>query len=267
MRSALLSILLVCGSAILANAQQLKEITNSIGMKLVLIHPGSFTMGSPEGEEGRKDNEKPHEVTIDKPFYLGAHEVTQEQYEKVMGNNPSKSKGTAKPVENLSWESAISFCQKLTELPDEKTAGREYRLPTEAEWEYACRATSASAYCFGDSSELLDEYAWSSENSKGKTQPVGQRKPNRWGLYDMHGNVLEWCMDSYADYPSASAPDSQRSSDKTYRMMRGGSFFFGGIFCRSALRNRAKPSDSSFNIGFRVSLSLPTKQIDPASNK
>lgn len=135
MRLVLVSILLVPAVAMPANAQHLKEITNSIGMKLVLIHPGSFTMGSPEDEEGRQDNEKPHEVTIDKPFYLGAHEVTQEQYEKVMGNNPSKSKGTVKPVENLSWENAISFCQKLTELPDEKTAGRENRLPTEAEWE------------------------------------------------------------------------------------------------------------------------------------
>ena len=256
MRPVLLSMLLLLSLATPAYTQQQKEIINSIGMKLVLIHAGSFKMGSSEGEEGRHDNEKSHEVTISNPFYLGAYEITQEQYEKVFENNPSKSRGTIKPVEDVSWENAISFCHKLSESPDEKAAGREYRLPKEAEWEYACRATSSSAYCFGDSPESLDEYAWSSENSRSKTQQVGQKKPNRRGLYDMHGNVLEWCMDSYSDYPSAATPDIQMPRDDTYRMIRGGNVMFGAIFCRSALRNRAAPSTHVLNIGFRVAMGI-----------
>ena len=135
MRALILSIVLLIGSPALG--QQLKAITNSIGMKLVLIHPGSFTMGSPMNEVGRRDNEMQHEVTISKSYYLGLYEVTQGQYENVMGSNPSRFKGSKNPVEMVSWDDAVSFCKKLSELPEEKAAGREYRLPTEAEWEYA----------------------------------------------------------------------------------------------------------------------------------
>ncbi len=150
MRPLLLCIVLVCGSAIPAGAQQLKEITNSIGMKLVLIHAGSFTMGSPKSEIGRQEDETPHEVTISNSYYLGAFEVTQGQYEKVIGENPSQFKDLKNPVENVNWDKAISYCKRLSEMPEEKAANRVYRLPTEAEWEYACRATSSTAYSFGD---------------------------------------------------------------------------------------------------------------------
>ncbi len=190
MRSELLCFLLVLGLLTPVYGQQFKSITNSIGMKLVLIHAGSFTMGSPVGEVGRKVSESEHEVMISKSYYLGVYEVNQDEYEKVMGNNPSISKGANNPVQPESWFGAVSFCTKLSELPEEKAAGREFRLPTEAEWEYACRATSSAAYCFGDTAELLEEYAWFGE-PRGKTHPVGSKKPNRWGLYDMHGNVWE----------------------------------------------------------------------------
>jgi len=143
-------------------AQYLKEVTNSIGLKLVLIPNGTFMMGSPIEEEGRYDNEMQHKVTISKDYYLGVTEVTQGQYEKVMGTNPSKfqkqvifnNDSSMHPVEKATWEDAVSFSRRLSELPDEKTAGRVYRLPTEAEWEYACRAESETAFHFGGSSKL-----------------------------------------------------------------------------------------------------------------
>ena len=152
MRSLVLFIVLLIGSPALG--QQLKEITNSIGMKLVLIHAGSFAMGSIIEESGRKDRELLHEVTISKSYYLGVYEVTQWQYEKVIGTKPIPVKTNLFPIQNVSWDDAVAFCKKLSELPDEKVAGRVYRLPTEAEWEYACRATSGAAYSFGDSVDL-----------------------------------------------------------------------------------------------------------------
>jgi formylglycine-generating enzyme required for sulfatase activity/WD40 repeat protein/serine/threonine protein kinase len=176
------------------------QITNSISMKLARIPAGKFLMGSPENEPGRQGNEGPqHEVTITKPFHIGVYEVTQAEYEKVTGKNPSKFNkanggGPDHPVEMVSWDDAIAFCKKLTELPDEKKAGRVYRLPTEAEWEYASRAGTRTAYSFGEDGSKLGVYAWYAENSPGTTHPVGQKLPNRWGLYDMHGNVWEWTV-------------------------------------------------------------------------
>ncbi|MFM8264129.1 MAG: formylglycine-generating enzyme family protein, partial [Pirellula sp.] len=149
-------------------------ITNSIGMKLVLIPKGTFMMGSPESEERRRNDETQHQVTISKDYYLGVHEVTQAQYEKVMGAKPSyfhgdeiKGSSSNHPVEQVSWGDAVEFCKKLSDLPEEKAAGRVYRLPTEAQWGYACRAGSKSAYSFGESSKSLGDYAWFDENSKG----------------------------------------------------------------------------------------------------
>jgi formylglycine-generating enzyme required for sulfatase activity len=167
-------------------AQSPKEITNSIGVKLVLIPKGIFTMGSPESEKGHDESETQHEVTISKDYYLGVTEVTQGQYEKVMGTNPSyfqkreirKSDSSMYPVEQVSWEDAVEFCKKLSDLPEEKNAGRVYRLPTEAEWEYACRAGSKSAYSFGESSKSLGDYAWFNRNSNSQTHPVGEKKAN-----------------------------------------------------------------------------------------
>jgi len=191
------------------------EVANSIDMRLVLIPPGEFLMGSPETEENRSDNEYQHRVRIAKPFYLGVYEVTQSEYEGVMGKNPSAfSKDGARsdkvgamdtsrfPVEAVSWENAVEFCQKLSELPEEKRFGCVYRLPTEAEWEYACRAGTRTPFHFGTSlsstqANFDGNYPYGSA-SKGpnlsRTATVGSYRPNAWGLYDMHGNVLEWCQ-------------------------------------------------------------------------
>jgi formylglycine-generating enzyme required for sulfatase activity len=234
--------------------QQPKEITNSIGMKLVVIPAGTFIMGSPEDEVGRQGLETQHEVTISRPYCLGIYEVTQDEYATVMGTNPSSFRGVRNPVENISWDEAVSFCKKLSEMPEEKAARREYRLPTEAEWEYACRAGSDAAYSFGDSTDPLDEHAWFGEQSKG-THPVGEKKPNRWGLYDMHGNVWEWCEDWLGSYPSGAAIDPHGPAQGQVRAFRGGSWDFGAAYCRSASRLAISPSFRTSFYGLRVAFS------------
>ena len=258
MRSALLCIILVIGLSSPVFCQQLKEITNSIGMKLVLILPRDFIMGSPKEENGRVIIESQHAVTISQWYYLAAHEVTQEQYEKVTGNNPITFKGAKNPVEMVSWEDAVSFCKKLSDMPEEKVAGRDYRLPTEAEWEYACRATSTTSYCLGDTAEPLSDFAWFGED-RGKTHPVGEKKANRWGLYDMHGNVFEWCQDRGADYPTGAITDPQRPSEGSLRVYRGGSWNSVAGSCRSAYRNWCLPSNRDDRYGFRLALSPSVK--------
>ena len=265
MRPVLQCILLLSSLATPAYAQQLKEITNSIGMKLVLIHPGSFTMGSAEEESGRKDRELRHEVILSKSFYLGVYEVTQGQYEHVIGTNPNRSKTNA--LQNVSWEDAVAFCTKLSELPEEKAAGRVYRLPTEAEWEYACRATSGAAYSFGDSADLLGDFAWFKEDRMLATLPVGLKKANRWGLYDMHGNVYEWCHDWYADYPSSEVTDPQGPRIGSERVFRGGCSSDVAANCRSSYRYSIVPTFSSYEFGLRVAMSAPAKQPMAASAK
>ena len=244
-------------------AQSPKTITNSIGMKLVLIPKGTFMMGSPIEEEGADNDEEQHQVTIGKDYYLGVTEVTQGQYEKVMGTNPSyfqkrvirKSDSSMYPVEQVSWEDAVEFCKKLSDLPEEKKAGRVYRLPTEAEWEYACRAGSKAAYSFGANSKTLGDYAWFGENSGNQTHPVGEKKANAWGLYDMHGNVWEWCSDWYGVYPKGSVSDPSGPSEGSSRVCRGGFWRDGAAGCRSANRGGDAPSIRGGNLGFRVALS------------
>jgi formylglycine-generating enzyme required for sulfatase activity len=245
-----------------ARAQAPKEITNSIGMKLVLIPKGTFMMGSPESEQGRNENETQHEVTISKNYYLGVYEVTQAQYEKVMGKNPSYFQGAKVgnenadlPVENVSWNDAVEFCKKLSDLPEEKKAGRLYRLPTEAEWEYGCRAGSKTAYAFDDEEGLLPEYGWFKRNSSGRTHTVGLLEPNAWGLYDMHGNVWEWCSDRYGDYSKGAVSDPSGPKEGSDRVGRGGGWDFVAALCRSAFRFGFGPSDRDSFIGFRVALS------------
>jgi len=241
----------------------METITNSIGMKLVLISKGTFVMGSPESEQGRDDGETQHEVTISEDYYLGVFEVTRGQYEKVMGTNLSyfqkrvigKSDSSMYPVDQVSWEDAVEFCKKLSELPEEKKAGRVYRLPTEAEWEYACRAGSKAAYSFGANSKTLGDYAWFGENSGRHTHPVGEKKANAWGLYDMHGNVWEWCSDWYGVYPKGSVSDPSGPSEGSIRVDRGGSWAYGAANCRSAYRGWGAPSYRIGNDGFRVALS------------
>jgi formylglycine-generating enzyme required for sulfatase activity len=244
----------------------IETITNSIGMKLVLIPKGTFVMGSPESEEGRQKDETQHEVTISKDYYLGVTEVTQGQYQKVMGKNPSyfkkriirESDSSMYPVEAVSWEDAVEFCKKLSELPEEKKAGRVYRLPTEAEWEYACRSGSKSAYSFGESSKSLGDYAWFGKNSNGQTHPVGEKKANDWGLYDMQGNVFEWCSDWYGEYPKGAVSDPSGPKRGSFCVFRGGGWYDGAAGCRSALRSGSAPSDRGDGLGFRVALSLPS---------
>ena len=186
---------------------------------MVLIHPGSFTMGSDKGD----DNEKPvHRVTLTKAFYIGKFEVTQEQWQAVMGENPSQFKGAKNPVEEVSWEDCQNF---LAELNKKSPSGMTFALPTEAQWEYACRAGSSTDYSFGDEERRLGEYAWFLDNSDDRTHPVGEKKPNAWGLYDMHGNVCEWCADWYAaSYEPGDATDPTGPASGEAAVLRGESW-------------------------------------------
>jgi formylglycine-generating enzyme required for sulfatase activity len=199
-------------------------------MEFVLIPAGTFMMGA---EDGESDERPVHQVTISRPFYLGKYEVTQAQWQAVMGNNPSLFQGDPKlPVEQVWWTDVQDFLRKL----NAKEGGNRYRLPTEAEWEYAARAGSTTAYGFGSDASRLGEYAWYRDNSGGKTRPVGQLKPNAWGLYDMHGNVMEWVQDWYGRYPAESVTDPQGPASGSHRMRRGGAWNSVATVCRSANR-------------------------------
>jgi eukaryotic-like serine/threonine-protein kinase len=232
-----------------------QSLANSIGMEFRLIQAGTFKMGSPTSEGERSSDETQHEVTLTRPYYLGVYEVTQEQYEKVMGTNPSGFKGPRHPVETVSWEDAQEFIAKLNALSAEQSAGREYRLPTEAEWEYACRAGEETAYSFGEDPSVLGKYGWFEDNSGSKTHPVGEKQPNSWGLYDMHGNVWEFCQDCYGDYSAGAVIDPTGPSGGSFRVSRGGSWITRAAYCRSAYRHWNDPSYRNAPLGFRVALS------------
>ena len=209
-----------------------------------------------------------HRVRISRPFYMAAYQVTQAEYQRVMSKNPSffSAQGGGKadlaspdtsrhPVESVSWLDAVEFCRVLSALPQEVAARRVYRLPTEAEWEYACRAGSTGLYCFGDNRTMLEEYAWCDSNIGRTTRAVGQKKPNRWGLYDVHGNVWEWCADWYGtDYykssPLMDPPGPATGSDRTVR--GGGWISYATEGCRSAFRLGYSPTFAYRDIGFRV---------------
>jgi len=212
-------------------------------MELVLIRPGTFTMGSENCS-----NATPHKVTITKPFYLGKHEVTQEQWQAVMGGTPSQFKGAKNPVEKVSWDDCQLFLREL----QEKVPGQRFRLPTEAEWEYACRAGSTTKYCYGDDDVRLGACAWYSSNSDETTHPVGEKKPNAWGLYDMLGNVREWCADWFGDYPSGEVADPTGPASGSGRVARGGAWYSDASAARSAYRIRYAPSARYYYCGFRV---------------
>ncbi len=229
--------------------------TNSIGMEFVLIPAGAFLMGSLDSDSAAHDNEKPaHRVEISQPFYLGKYPVTQAQWETVMENDPSTFKSNPnQPVESVTWNDVQAFIEKL----NERESGKTYRLPTEAEWEYACRAGTTTAYSFGDDPSQLGEYAWYYDNSNGKTHPVGQLKPNAWGLYDMHGNVFEWVQNWYGPtyYQQSPDTDPQGPSKGKDRVLRGGSFLYYQRFVRCAYRDWNVPQGGrSDDIGFRVVL-------------
>jgi formylglycine-generating enzyme required for sulfatase activity len=237
--------LLIPSSPVLSVPQSPQILTEilpgNIKLEMVKIPAGSFLMGSAYNDESAYDNEKPqHSVNL-QGFYLGKYPVTQEQYQAIMGNNPSAFKGFFKnnlknPVETVSWDDAQEFCRKLSE----KT-GKKYRLPNEAEWEYACRAGTQTRHYFGDDGMKLGEYAWYRKNSDRKTHPVGQKKPNNWGLYDMHGNVLEWCEDgwheNYQNAPKDGSSWNDNHSQIVSRVIRGGSWYNDPWDCRSASRD------------------------------
>jgi formylglycine-generating enzyme required for sulfatase activity len=226
------------------------DLGGGVTLALTLIPAGKFMMGSPDSEKGRNENEGPrHEVTLSKPFYMGVTEVTQAQYEAVMDRNPSHFKGATNPVEMVSWNDATEFCRKLCMMTRQRV-----RLPTEAEWEYACRAGTATAFSFGDADSTLGDYAWFTANSGNKTQSVAYKKPNAWGLYDMYGNAWEMCADWYGDYPNGAVTDPQGPTSGPYRVLRGGSWSHVPGHCRSAYRNDDGfyPGNFSSYLGFRV---------------
>ena len=230
-----------------------KIYENTLGMKFAWIPAGKFTMGSPPGEKDRQKNETPHDVTLTKGFYMGIYPVTQGQWRAVMGDNPSWFKnGDDYPVEHVSWEDCQKFVKKLRERD-----GKEYRLPTEAEWEYACRAGTTTAYYTGDGEEALDRAGWYFDNwgkSAKQTHIVGKKEPNKWGLYDMHGNVRQWCEDWYGEYQIEDNTDPKGSKIGKYRVLRGGRWNVNAGDCRAAFRSMAPPDDHSDLYGFRVVL-------------
>jgi formylglycine-generating enzyme required for sulfatase activity len=230
-----------------------KTLRNSIGMEFVRIEAGAFQMGPNDGA----DHEKPvHTVRISRPFYLGKYEVTQAQWEAVIGNNPSRFKGDAnRPVENVSWDDVQEFIRQL----NAKEGGARYRLPTEAEWEYAARAGTTTHWSFGDNESQLGRYAWYNGNAGGQMHPVGQLQSNPWGLYDMHGNVREWVQDWYGQYVSGTAVDPAGPSSGSYRVNRGGSWYGLARCCQSADRNYGAPGGRfvGLGLGFRLLREVP----------
>jgi formylglycine-generating enzyme required for sulfatase activity len=230
---------------------------------LVWIPPGTFTMGSPANEVDRSAIEGPQmSVTISRGFWMRKYLVTQEDYLSVVGSNPSYFTGYQDlPVESLSWHDATNYCAELTQ--QEQAAGRVpagwvYRLPTEAEWEYACRAGTTTRFYYGDDLGYtnLTNYGWFADNSDSVTQPVGLLLPNAWGLYDMAGNVWEWCRDWYGSYPGGSLIDPQGPVAGTYRVMRGGSCYNVGRYLRSARRLNNLPTYTYSGLGLRVVLAF-----------
>ena len=223
-----------------------KTITLPGGAEMEMIYcaPGSFMMGSPEDEEGRYDGETQHKVTLTRGFWLGKYPVTQSQWKSVMRGNPSDFEGDANPVDSVSWDDCKEFIKKIN-----SRFNFTARFPTEAEWEYACRAGTEGAYSgTGD----LDDMGWYEGNSDGRTHPVGEKEPNAWGFHDMHGNVSEWCGDWHGSYPHGVVTDPKGSSSGYARVLRGGSWYYYAVYCRSANRNCNNPDRGYDYYGFRL---------------
>jgi formylglycine-generating enzyme required for sulfatase activity len=252
-----------------------KHFTNTLSMKLVRIAKGKFLMGSPPSEVGRWATEHQHEVEITRGFFISTHHVTQAQYQKVMGTNPSHFRAGGAgaafvrgldtrdfPAENMPWNDALTFCKKLSALPGEKGARRVYRLPTEAEWEYACRAGTTTPFAFGKTLSSTQANFNGNQPYGGaargpylqRPSKVGSYKPNAWGLYDMHGNVYHFCSDWYGEnyYRVSPRKDPVGPKTGTTRVVRGASWINDGMWCRSAFRIQVPPNDGRHHIGFRV---------------
>jgi len=258
----LLALFVVSGETRQAMAQdvkvkKMKTITVDVGddakMSMVLIPAGKFKMGCLSTEVGARYTEGPRRVvTITKPFYIGVYEVTQRQFEAVTGKNPSlTTKGDNHPVQWVNWFDARKFCKKLSE----KT-GKKYRLPTEAEWEYACRAGTETPWFFGKGSKDIGFYAWYSGNSKNKIHPVGQKKPNPWGLYDIYGNVSEWIYDGYLGRYKVEDTVDPTGRVSTLKVRRGGAYLDKPTWCRSARRREEDYTIRLPQNGFRVVLEV-----------
>jgi formylglycine-generating enzyme len=236
-----------------------ETITNAIAMKLTLIPAGEFLMGSPADDSDAQDDEKPQRrVQITTPFYLGVTEVTQGQWQAVMGTTPWEREGYVRqgadyPATNVTWDEAQEFCRKLG-----RREGKTYRLPTEAEWEYACRAGTTTKYHCGDDDARLGDYAWFDKNAydvgEKYAHAVRRKRPNPWGLYDMHGNAFEWCADKYDEHYQKTSGKSGLI-DESLRMIRGGTWNGGASVCRSAYRAFQEPVTRQPHYGFRVVLS------------
>jgi len=248
-------------------ATETMELGDGVKLELALIPAGKFLMGSPANEEGRSDNEGPqHEVTISQPFYMGKYEVTQEQYVQIKSGNSSNNRNDTGPAARINWHECLDFCNKLS-----ARAGKTVRLPTEAEWEYACRAGTQTRFYTGDRDEDLARAGWyGSHKAIGNSGPgahrVGEKLANAFGLYDMHGNLWEWCNDWYSDKYYAESPkvDPQGPalSPSDQRVLRGGSFWHPPVECRSAFRFEGNPWDGYHYygaVGFRVVVVLSSK--------
>lgn len=231
---------------------QAAESKTIAGFTLIKIEAGCFEMGRDVNFKESSRNELPtHKVCISKPFYLGETEVTQNQWQKIMGNNPSKYQLLNNPVERVSWNDVQDFIAKL----NEQEGGKNFRLPTEAEWEYAARAGSRSVYFYGDDSKKLSKYAWfGNEGYRGKAHPVAETQANPWGLYDMHGNVFEWVQDWYSDsaYGSSAAEDPTGPESGKFKVYRGGSWVASAFNARSAARFSGLPATRSADLGLRL---------------
>jgi formylglycine-generating enzyme len=278
-----LSWLAACQHACAA-APQDAAIANSIGMRLIVVPAGDFQMGSSDDDPDANHDERPrHHVRITRAFYLGVFEVTQAEYEAVMGRNPCwfSAKGPGRqtvegqdtgrwPVDMASWTDAVEFCRKLSQTPAERAAGRVYRLPTEAEWEYACRAGTTTKFNLGDTLQPGEARAQlegppPAAKHLGHPLPVGSFRHNAFGLYDMHGNVWEWCADEYAHdyYRQSPADDPRGPATGTGHVVRGGDWHFEASSCRSANRDFTRTTRRNLGTGFRVACDAlaPPKRV------